>query len=151
MSTVMIADDNRVFREGLSELLTENDYEVCEAEDGEQAVQVYRSSRPDVVLMDVTMPRKDGLQALAEICQFDPEAKVIMLTALNQESVMIKAAQLGAKDFLIKLVALDQLIATLQRALGCGIPRGRDRVAAAPAPCPHSSSGWRLRHSRRAS
>ena len=134
MSTVMVADDNQVFRKGISELLTENDYEVCEAEDGEQAVQVYRSSRPDVVLMDVTMPWKDGLQALAEICQFDPEAKVIMLTALNQESVMVKATQLGAKDFLIKLVALERLIATLQRVLGCGILRGEGPRRRCPRP-----------------
>ena len=118
MSTVMVADDNRAFREGLSELFTELGYEVCEAEDGEQAVQVYRSSRPDVVLMDVTMPRKDGLAALAEIRQFDPQAKVIMLTALNRESVMMKAAQLGARGFLTKPVKPAKLEAALQKALG---------------------------------
>ena len=118
MSIVMVADDNQVFRKGLSELLTENGYEVCEAEDGEQAVQVYRSSRPDVVLMDVTMPQKDGLAALAEIRQFDPQAKVIMLTALNQESVMMKATQLGARGFLTKPVKPAQLEAALQKALG---------------------------------
>ncbi len=118
MSTVMVADDNRVFREVLSELFTELGYEVCEAEDGEQAVQVYRSSRPDMVLMDVTMPRKDGLAALAEIRQFDPQAKVIMLTALNRESVMMKAAQLGARGFLTKPVKPAKLEAALQEALG---------------------------------
>ena len=118
MSTVMVADDNRVFREVLSELFTELGYEVCEAEDGEQAVQVYRSSRPDMVLMDVTMPRKDGLAALAEIRQFDPQAKVIMLTALNRESVMMKAAQLGARGFLTKPVKPAKLEAALQKALG---------------------------------
>jgi len=114
----MVADDNRVFREVLSELFTELGYEVCEAEDGEQAVQVYRSSRPDVVLMDVIMPRKDGLAALAEIRQFDPQAKVIMLTALNQESVMMKAAQLGARGFLTKPVKPAKLEAALQKTLG---------------------------------
>ena len=88
------------------------------AEDGEEAVSVYQSARPDVALMDVVMPKKDGLEALAEIRQLDPLAKVIMLTALNQQSVAVKAVQLGAKDFLIKPIVPDLLVTALQKVLG---------------------------------
>ena len=118
MSKVMVVDDNQFIRKRLSKVLSGNGYEVVAAEDGEQAVSVYRSARPDVALMDVVMPHKDGLEALAEIRQLDPLAKVIMLTALNQQSVAVKAVQLGAKDFLTKPIVPDLLITALQKVLG---------------------------------
>ena len=117
MSIVMVVDDNRFMRKRISQVLTENGYETVMAEDGEHAVQVYRSVRPDATLLDVTMPKKDGIEALTEIRQLDPAAKVIMLTALNQQSVMVQAVQLGAKDFLTKPVVPERLMAALQKVL----------------------------------
>jgi len=113
----MVVDDNQFMRKRISKVLTENGYKTVMAEDGEHAVQVYRSVRPDAALLDVTMPRKDGIEALTEIRQFDPAAKVIMLTALNQQSVMVQAVQLGAKDFLTKPVVPERLMAALQKVL----------------------------------
>ncbi len=117
MATVMVVDDNQFMRKHLADTLKEQGFEVCLAEDGNQAVQVYRSARPSVALMDVVMPNKDGLQALAEIRQFDPQARVIMLTALDQQAVATQAVQLGAKDFLTKPVVTEWLMQSLQRVL----------------------------------
>lgn len=118
MSKIMIVDDAQFMRVRLSKLLTGHGYEVVEAENGEQAVQTYRSVQPDAVLMDVTMPEKDGLQALAEIRTHDTQAKVIMLTALGQESMVLQAVQAGAKDYVVKPFDPDRVLRALQKALG---------------------------------
>lgn len=118
MSKIMIVDDAQFMRVRLSKLLTGHGYEVVEAENGEQAVQAYRSIQPDAVLMDVTMPEKDGLQALAEIRIYDTQAKVIMLTALGQESMVLQAVQAGAKDYVVKPFDPDRVLRALQKALG---------------------------------
>lgn len=117
MSTILIVDDNQFVRQRLSKLLSGSGYTIVEAEDGEKAVRTYSAHRPDVVLMDIVMPQKDGLQALAEIRQFDPMARVIVLTALNQQAVAVQAVQLGARDFLTKPIVPDRLITALERAL----------------------------------
>ncbi len=118
MSKVMVVDDAQFMRVRLSKLLTGFGHEVIEAENGEEAVQVYQSANPDVVLMDITMPQKDGLEALAEIRGFDPQAKVIMLTALGQESMVVQAVQTGAKDYVVKPFDPDRVMMALQKVLG---------------------------------
>jgi two-component system chemotaxis response regulator CheY len=117
MPKIMIVDDSLFMRNHLAKLLTKNGYETIAAEDGEQAVLHYRQARPDAVLMDITMPRKDGLQALTEIRDFDAMAKVIMLTALDQELAATRAIHIGARDFLVKPAAPHQVLAALQKAL----------------------------------
>lgn len=117
MATVMIVDDSLFVRNHLNKLLTRSGYETIMAEDGEQAVRNYRRDRPDVVLLDITMPQKDGLQALTEIREFDSRAKVIMLTAVDQELAVTRAIHLGAKDFLVKPVPPSRLLAILQKVL----------------------------------
>ncbi len=117
MVKVMIVDDSLFMRNHLSKLLAKNGYEIIVAEDGEQAVLYYRQAHPDVVIMDITMPKKDGLTALAEIREFDSQARVIMLTALDQESAATQAIQSGAKDFLGKPVPSSRLLTALQNAL----------------------------------
>jgi two-component system chemotaxis response regulator CheY len=114
---VMIADDSLFVQNRLVKLLTNFGYETIVAGDGEEAVSVYRQAKPDLVLMDITMPRKDGLEALTEIRRFDPRAKVIMLTALDQQSLATQALKAGARDFLVKPVPPPQLIATVQKVL----------------------------------
>ncbi len=114
----MIVDDAQFMRVRLSKLLTRNGYEVVEAENGEQAVKVFKSASPDVVLMDITMPHKDGLEALSEIREFDSKAKVIMLTALGQESMIVQAVQAGAKDYVVKPFNPKRVMSALEKVLG---------------------------------
>lgn len=118
MSKIMVVDDAQFMRVRLTKLLTGHGYEVTEAENGEQAVRNYRSNRPDAVLMDITMPEKDGLEALNEIRTIDPSAKVIMLTALGQESMVIQAIKSGAKDYVVKPFDPDRVMLALQKVLG---------------------------------
>jgi two-component system chemotaxis response regulator CheY len=117
MAKIMIVDDSLFMRNHLSKLLSRNGYEIILAENGEVAVFTYRQARPDAVLMDITMPRKDGLQALTEIREFDSRARVIMLTALDQDLAATRAIHLGAKDFLVKPAPPRRVLLALQRAL----------------------------------
>ena len=118
MAKVMVVDDSLFMRNHIAKLLSSYGYETIVAEDGEQAVQVYCDDSPDVVLMDITMPKKDGLEALLEIRQYDPRASVIMLTALDQKMAATRAIHLGARDFLVKPIPPNELVAALQKALG---------------------------------
>ncbi len=118
MSMIMIVDDAKFIRMRVSKFLAKQGYTITEAGDGDEAVQNYRQLRPDLVLMDITMPGKDGLTALAEIRNFDPQARVIMFTALGQQALVLEAMQTGAKDFLVKPFDPEQMIKTLQKALG---------------------------------
>jgi two-component system, chemotaxis family, chemotaxis protein CheY len=115
--TIMVVDDAQFMRMRVTKLLTEQGYEVIQAADGEEAVATYRTARPDVVLMDITMPHKDGLTALAEIRAFDQKAKVIMLTALSQQTMVLEAMKSGAKDFLVKPYDPDRVLKTLHKVL----------------------------------
>lgn len=118
MSKIMVVDDAQFMRKRVAKLLIECGHEVIEAADGEAAVHAYRLTQPDAVLMDITMPRKDGLTALAEIRRFDAEAKVIMLTALGQQAMILQAMQAGAKDFLVKPYDPERMIKILRKVLG---------------------------------
>ena len=117
MAKIMIVDDSLFMRNHLNKLLTKHGYDTISAENGEQALSNYRRDRPDAVLMDIMMPRKDGLEALSEIRQIDPQARVIMLTALDQEVAVTRAIHLGAKDFLVKPASPERLLDTLQKTL----------------------------------
>jgi len=117
MSKILIVDDAEFLRVRISRLLSTNGYEILEAQNGLQAVEIYKWSQPDVVLMDVTMPEMDGLTALKEIRRFDPQARVIMVTALGQESVVLDAIRSGARDFVVKPFDFDRVIAALNKVL----------------------------------
>jgi two-component system chemotaxis response regulator CheY len=117
MTKILIVDDSFFMRNRLAGQLTKQGYETVLAGDGVEAVSTYRLIKPDVVLMDVTMPRKSGLEALSEIRQFDPLARIIVLTALDQAAVATEAIRLGAKDFLAKPVDFQTLLGTLNRVL----------------------------------
>jgi len=117
MSTVMIVDDSHFIRLRLTKLLSQHGYQVVEAKDGEEAVQAYRRQPADAVLMDMAMPRKHGSAALREMRAFDPQARVIMLTGVNQQAVVLRAMQAGAEDFLVKPFDDEQVLKALQKAL----------------------------------
>ena len=118
MPKILIVDDSLFMRNRLTKLLTEHEYETVTAGDGVEAVRVYKEARPDAVLMDITMPRKDGLEALAEIRSLDFASKVVMLTALDQPQLASQAVLSGAKDFMTKPVRPDRLLMTLKKVLG---------------------------------
>jgi len=117
MPKIMVVDDAQFMRVRLTKLLTGNGFEVVEAENGEEAVQKYQAETPDAVLMDITMPQKDGLEALSEIKSFDANARVIMLTALGQESMVVQAVQAGAKDYVVKPFDPNRVMMALQKIL----------------------------------
>ena len=115
---VLIADDLKFIKLVLRELVEKAGFRVVgEASNGEEAVELYQDKRPDVVLLDITMPKMDGLTALKQILKVDPEAKVIMCSALGQQSLMVQALQLGAKDFIVKPFREERVIAAIKRIL----------------------------------
>jgi two-component system chemotaxis response regulator CheY len=117
MAKIMIVDDAEFLRMRISKMLVGDGYEVMEAENGAKAVELYKASQPDLVLMDITMPEMDGLTALKHIRQFDPKAKVVMLTALGQESVVLEAIKSGAKDFVVKPFERERVMAAIAKLL----------------------------------
>jgi two-component system chemotaxis response regulator CheY len=114
----MIVDDAAFMRVRCAKLLKENGYDVVEAENGAQAVKMYQETRPDGVLMDITMPVMDGLEALANIRKIDPGAKVAMVTAMGQQSIVIEALKAGARDFVVKPFQADRVLAAVRRMIG---------------------------------
>ena len=105
-------------RQILRDILQRASFEVVgEATNGEEAVQQYRQLQPDVVLMDIIMPRMDGIEATRQILSLDPQARVVMCTALGQEGILKKALQLGARDFLVKPFRPEKIIEALHKSL----------------------------------
>ena len=117
MSKIMIVDDAEFLRVRISKMLTGDGFEVIEAGNGAQAVEVYKQNRPDMVLMDITMPEMDGLTALKHIRSIDPQAKVVMLTALGQESVVLEAIKSGARDFVVKPFERERVLSAINKLL----------------------------------
>ncbi|WP_339175560.1 response regulator [Solibacillus sp. FSL R5-0691] len=116
---ILIVDDAAFMRMMIKDILTKNGYEVVgEAADGIQAVEKYNELRPDLVTMDITMPEMDGIAALKEIKGTDPNAVVIMCSAMGQQAMVIDAIQAGAKDFIVKPFQADRVIEAIQKALG---------------------------------
>ncbi len=118
MATILIADDAAFMRMRSSQLVKELGHEVLEANDGAEAVDLYKKHKPDAVLMDITMPVMDGMEALAAILELDPEAKVAMVTAMGQQQVIMEAIKMGAKDFVVKPFDADRIQTALWKLVG---------------------------------
>ena len=115
---ILIVDDAAFMREMLCDLLTEEGYQIAaEAADGDEAVAAYAEHSPDLVMLDIVMPRKSGLEALREIVAHDPEAKVVMCSALGQESLVMEALEAGAKDFVVKPFKPDRALDVIKKVL----------------------------------
>ncbi|MCL1917696.1 MAG: response regulator [Peptococcaceae bacterium] len=116
--TVMVVDDAAFMRMMLKDILSNNGYQVVgEAENGAVAVEKYMELKPNITIMDITMPEMDGLQAIKEIRSKDPEAKVIMCSAMGQQAMVIEAIQSGAKDFVVKPFQADRVLEAIGKAL----------------------------------
>ncbi|MBP2017641.1 two-component system chemotaxis response regulator CheY [Symbiobacterium terraclitae] len=118
MPKILLVDDAAFMRMRCSKLLTENGYEVAEAENGQEAVAMYQTYRPDLVLMDITMPVMDGITATREIKNIDADAKVVMVSALGQQTMVIEAIKAGAKDFVVKPFEPDKILSTVRKFVG---------------------------------
>ena len=116
---ILISDDAAFMRMMIKDILTKNGYNVVgEAENGAKAVEKYNELKPDLVLMDITMPEKDGIQALKEIKAGDAGAKVIMCSAMGQQAMVIESIQSGAKDFIVKPFQADRVIEAVKKVVG---------------------------------
>ena len=118
MAKVLVVDDALFMRKVVSDTLTAGGHEVVgEATNGVEAVAQYESLRPELTTLDITMPEKDGLEALGEIMSRDPKARVLMCSALGQESKVLSSIKLGAKDFVVKPFQADVLLEAVTKAL----------------------------------
>ena len=116
---VMIVDDALFMRNMLKDIFLRAGYVVvAEAENGEAALGLYLENRPDLVTMDIVMPRKSGVEALQEIMAADPAACVVMVSALGQDSLVLEAVEAGAKDFIVKPFKEPNVLDIVRRVTG---------------------------------
>jgi len=116
---VLIVDDAKFMRVMIKDILAGGGFEVAgEAEDGIEAVRLFRDLKPDVVTMDITMPNMNGIDALKEIRRIDGSAKVVMCTAMGQKAMVIESIQSGAVDFIVKPFQPDRVLQTIVKVAG---------------------------------
>jgi two-component system, chemotaxis family, chemotaxis protein CheY len=115
---VLIVDDAAFMRKMVTDALTKGGHQVIgAAANGNEAVERFRDLRPEVTTLDITMPEKDGLTALQEIIGLDPGARVIMCSALGQESKVLESIKIGAKDFIVKPFKAERVLGAVDKAL----------------------------------
>ena len=116
---ILVVDDAAFMRMMIKDILTKNGYNVVgEAENGAKAMEKYNELKPDLVLMDITMPEVDGIQALKNIMAEDANAKIIMCSAMGQQAMVIEAIQSGAKDFIVKPFQADRVLEAVKKVIG---------------------------------
>lgn len=115
---VLIVDDLKFIKMVLRDLIEKAGFRVVgEASDGLEAIEAFQDKRPDVVILDVTMPKMDGISALKKILELDPAARVIMCSALGQQRLIVQAIQLGAKDFIVKPFRAERVVSAIKQTL----------------------------------
>ena len=116
---ILICDDAAFMRMMIKDILSKNGYNVVgEAENGLVAVDKFTETNPDLVLMDITMPEMDGINALKKIREKDPNASVIMCSAMGQQAMVIESIQAGAKDFIVKPFQADRVLEAVKKVVG---------------------------------
>lgn len=116
---ILIVDDAAFMRMMIKDILTKNGYNVVgEAENGLKAIEKYNETKPDLILMDITMPEMDGIQALKKIKEMDSSANIIMCSAMGQQAMVIEAIQSGAKDFIVKPFQADRVLEAVKKVVG---------------------------------
>ena len=116
--TVLIVDDIAFVRKTLSEILSRAHYQVVgEAADGTEAIDLYMKLRPDIVTMDVVMPQMSGIDATRKIVKADKKAKIVIISAMGQENLVMEAIDVGAKDYILKPFTTEDVLKTIERTL----------------------------------
>ena len=116
---VLICDDAAFMRMMIKDILSKNGYNIAgEAENGLKAIEKYNELKPDLVLMDITMPEMDGIEALKKIKESDPNATIIMCSAMGQQAMVIEAIQSGAKDFIVKPFQPERVLEAVKKVVG---------------------------------
>ena len=116
---ILIVDDAAFMRMMIKDILSKNGYDVVgEAENGLKAVEKYEELKPDLVLMDITMPEMDGIQAVKTIKSSHGDAKIVMCSAMGQQAMVIEAIQAGAKDFIVKPFQADRVLEAVKKVIG---------------------------------
>jgi two-component system chemotaxis response regulator CheY len=116
---VLVVDDAAFMRMMIKDILSKNGYEIVgEAENGAKAIERYVELKPDLTTMDITMPEKDGISAVKEIKQMDPNAKIIMCSAMGQQAMVIDAIRSGARDFIVKPFQPDRVLEAVRKVVG---------------------------------
>lgn len=117
--TVLVCDDAIFMRAMISDILKQAGFEVVgEAESGAEAVEKYRELRPDLVTMDIVMPDMGGIDAVRAIMAEFPDAKILMCSAMGQQTLVVEAVQAGARDFIVKPFQPSRVLEAVQRVLG---------------------------------
>jgi two-component system chemotaxis response regulator CheY len=115
---ILVVDDANFMRMIVKDTLTPKGFEICgEAANGNEAVRQYERLKPDLVTMDITMKEKDGVDAAREILTKDPNARIVMVTALGQEKMLLDCLSLGVKDFVVKPFEAQRIVSAVQKAL----------------------------------
>ncbi|HOK42055.1 MAG TPA: response regulator [Thermoclostridium caenicola] len=119
MASILIVDDAAFMRMMIKDILTKNGYTVIgEAENGLKAVEKYKELNPDLVIMDITMPEMDGIQAVKQIKSLNSAAKIIMCSAMGQQAMVIESIQAGARDFIVKPFQAERVIEAVKKVVG---------------------------------
>ncbi len=117
--TVLVCDDAIFMRTMIADILQQSGFEVIgEAETGVQAIEKYQQLQPDLVTMDIVMPDMGGIDAVREITKLDPNARILMCSAMGQQALVVEAIQAGAKDFVVKPFQPSRVLEAVQRVLG---------------------------------
>lgn len=116
--SILIVDDAAFMRMMIKNIVLKNGYEVVgEAENGQVAVELYKQHKPDLVTMDITMPEMNGIDGVKAIRAIDPNARIIMCSAMGQQSMVMEAIQAGAKDFIVKPFQQDRILQAIERVM----------------------------------
>ena len=116
---VLVCDDAAFMRMMIKDILTKNGYNIAgEAENGVKAIEKYNELKPELVLMDITMPEMDGIQALKKIKEADAKATVIMCSAMGQQAMVIESIQAGARYFIVKPFQADRVLEAVKKVIG---------------------------------
>jgi two-component system chemotaxis response regulator CheY len=116
---ILVVDDAAFMRMMIKDVLTKNGYEILgEAENGQKAIEKFKELNPDLVIMDITMPEVDGIQAVKEIKKIDANAKIIMCSAMGQQAMVIESIQAGARDFIVKPFQADRVVEAVKKVIG---------------------------------
>lgn len=115
---ILVVDDAAFMRMMIKNILSKNGYEIVgEAENGKDAIEFYKKLKPDLVTMDITMPEMNGIEGVKAILEFDPNAKIIMCSAMGQQAMVMEAIQVGAKDFIVKPFQQERILQAIGRVL----------------------------------